>query len=49
MPLGNHAHLLKDGKVRFNEVLNAEHRTITAFGPGLLAAIGTPFFYGNCL
>jgi len=28
IPLGSHAHLLNDGIIRFNEVLNAEHRTI---------------------
>ena len=45
--LGNHACLLIDGKIRFNEVLDAEHRTILDQNSSQLLA--PLFFYGNCL
>ena len=47
IPLGNHAYLLIDGKIRFNEVLDAEHRTILDQNSSQLLA--PLFFYGNCL
>ena len=46
IPLGNHAYLLIDGKNRFNEVLDAENRTILDQDSSQLLA---PHFYGNCL